>query len=81
VNKVVVKAKFKAASDAYAAARTSDPATADQAREILTAARRAMTAGDFDTSESYLDTALRMLGVGTWEQHIGAAMKELGLSS
>lgn len=81
LEKVVVKAKFKAASDAYAAARTSDPATAEQAKEILTAARRAMTAGDYAASEGYLDTALRMLGVGTWEQHIGTAMKELGLGT
>lgn len=81
VEKVVVKAKFKAASDAYAAARTGDPMTAAQAKEILTAARRAMTEGDYAASEGYLDSALRLLGVATWEQHIDAAMKELGLSA
>lgn len=80
VAKVVVKAKFKAAGDAYAQAHAGDPTTAAQAGELLTAARRAMTEGDYATSEGYLDAALRLLGVTTWEQHIDAAMKELGLT-
>jgi len=79
VQKVVIKAKFAAASDAYRTALSADPATAAQAREILTAARRAFTGGDYDTAENYLDAALQMLGVSTWEQHIDAAMAELGL--
>ncbi len=80
VQKVVIKAKFKAASEGYRVALSSDPATAAQAKEILTAARRSFTGGDYDLAESYLDTALGLLGVTEWEQHIGAAMAELGLS-
>ncbi|MGD9495275.1 MAG: hypothetical protein AB7Y46_03085 [Armatimonadota bacterium] len=79
VQKVVIKAKFRAASDAYAQAVAADPGTAAQAKEVLTGARRASTAGEWDQAESYLDTAFRLLGVTQWEQHIGAAMKDLGL--
>ena len=79
VHKVVIKAKFAAASEAYRTAVSADPAGAAQAKEILSAARRAFTDGDYDTAENYLDAALRLLGVGTWEQHIDAAMAELGL--
>ncbi len=79
VQKVVIKAKFAAASAAYRTVLSDDPATAAQAKEILTAARRALTGGDFDAAENYLDAALKMLGVTTWEQHIDAAMAELGL--
>lgn len=79
LSKVVVKAKFKAASEAYVRVRSEDPDTAQQARELLSAARRAMTAGEFDVCEEYLDAALGMLGVTAWEQHIDAAMEDLGL--
>ncbi len=79
VQKVVIKAKFTAASDAYRTALSADPDTAAQAKEILTAARHAFTDGEYDAAENYLNAALQMLGVSTWEQHIGAAMAELGL--
>jgi hypothetical protein len=79
LQKVVIKAKFKAATDAFRAASSSDPAVAAQARETLSAARKANTSQDFDAAERYLDTGLRILGVTQWEQHIDAAMSELGL--
>lgn len=77
--KVAIKAKFRAASGAYRDALEGDPATAAQAKEVLTAARRAFNDGDFDSAERYLDTGLRLLGVTQWEQHIDAAMRDLGL--
>ncbi|MGM0492548.1 MAG: hypothetical protein ACQER1_06375 [Armatimonadota bacterium] len=78
--KVAIKAKFRAASEAYREVAGSDPAVAAQAREVLTAARRANTDGDFDSAERYLDTGLGLLGVTEWEQHIDAAMNDLGLT-
>lgn len=79
VQKVVIKAKFRAAGEAYRTVLSSDPDAAAQAREILGAARSAFTDGDYDLTESYLDAALRTLGVTEWEQYIDAAMAELGL--
>jgi len=76
VKKVAIKAKFRAAS---AALRTVDPATKAQAIEVLSAARRANTDQDWDAAERYVDTGLGILGVTEWEQHIGAAMRDLGL--
>lgn len=80
VQKVAIKAKFRAVSDPYRAALQNDPATAAQAKEVLTAARRAFNDGEFDAAERYLDTGLRLLGVTQWEQHIDAAMTDLGLT-
>lgn len=80
VQKVAIKAKFRAVSDPYRAALQNDPATAAQAKEVLTAARRAFNDGEFDAAERYLDTGLRLLGVTQWEQHIDAAMNDLGLT-
>ncbi len=76
VKKVAIKAKFRAASEAL---RTTDPATKAQAMEVLTAARRANTDQDWDAAEQHVDTGLGILGVTEWEQHIGAAMRDLGL--
>lgn len=79
VEKVAIRAKFRAASEAYQAVVSSDPSTAAQAREVLGAARRANTAEQFDTAEQYLDTALHMLGVTEWEHHLDTAMRDLGI--
>lgn len=79
VQKVAIKAKFRAVSGPYRDALSNDPATGAQAREVLTAARRAFNDGDFDTAERYLDTGLQILGVTQWENHIDAAMSDLGL--
>lgn len=76
VQKVAIKAKFRAASDAL---RTADAATRAQATEVLSAARRANTNQEWATAEQHLDTGLRLLGVTQWEQHIDAAMADLGL--
>jgi len=78
--KVAIKAKFRAVSPAFQQALKNDPATAAQAREVLTAARRAYNDGDFDNAERYLDTGLGLLGVTDWEQYIDAAMTDLGLT-
>lgn len=74
--KVAIKAKFRAASEGL---RTADATTRAQALEVLTAARKSFTSEDFDAAEGYLDTGLRILGVTQWEQHIDAAMSDLGL--
>ena len=79
VQKVVIRAKFQAASEAYRTALETDPTAAAQAREVLGAARKANTAEDFDTAERYLDTGLQILGVTEWEQNIGAAMSDFGI--
>lgn len=79
VQKVAVKAKFRAATTAYREALAADPDTAAQARELLTAAREANAGGQFAEAEDYLDSALHLLGVTQWEQHIDAAMADLGL--
>ncbi len=79
VAKIAVKAKFRAATGAYREAVDGDPAVAAQAKEVLSAAREANTAGEFATAERYLDTALRLLGVTQWEQFIDPAMSDLGL--
>ncbi|MFW5867371.1 MAG: hypothetical protein ACOCX2_06115 [Armatimonadota bacterium] len=79
VQKVAINAKFHAASASYRDALQNDPATGTQAREVLSAARRAFNDGDFNTAERYLDTGLRLLGVTGWEEHIDAAMADLGL--
>ncbi|MFW6437544.1 MAG: hypothetical protein ACOCZ7_00910, partial [Armatimonadota bacterium] len=78
--KVAIKAKFRAASPAFQAALSAEPSTAAQAREVLTAARRAYNDGEFDAAEQYIDTGLRLLEVTEWEQHIDAAMNDLGLA-
>lgn len=80
VQKVAIRAKFKAATDAFRAAQTDAPATAAQARELLTAARSANNDNNFDAAERYLDTALALLGVTQWEQHIDSAMRDLGIT-
>jgi len=74
--KVAIKAKFRAASEGL---RTADATPRAQALEVLTAARKSFTSEDFDAAEGYLDTGLRILGVTQWEQHIDAAMSDLGL--
>jgi hypothetical protein len=79
VQKVAIKAKFRAVSGPYREALSNDPATAAQAKEVLTAARRAFNDSEFDSAERYLDTGLQLLGVMDWEQHIDAAMADLGL--
>ncbi|HCA47398.1 MAG TPA: hypothetical protein DEP45_08550 [Armatimonadetes bacterium] len=76
VKKVAIKAKFRAAADGL---RTADPATRAQAMEVLSAARQANTNQEWTTAEQYVDTGLRILGVTQWEQHIDAAMRDLGL--
>ena len=76
VKKVAIKAKFRAASEAL---RSVDPSTKAQAIEVLSAARRANTDQDWDAAEQYVDTGLGILGVTQWEQHIDAAMRDLGL--
>lgn len=76
VKKVAIKAKFRAAADGL---RTADPATRAQAMEVLSAARQANTNHEWTTAEQYVDTGLRILGVTQWEQHIDAAMRDLGL--
>jgi hypothetical protein len=74
--KVIIRAKFRAASEAL---RTADASTAAQAREVLTAARTALTNEQFDASEQYLDTGLQVLGVTRWEHNIDGAMSDFGL--
>jgi hypothetical protein len=79
VQKVAIKAKFRAVSGPYRDALSNDPGTAAQAKEVLTAARRAFNDGEFANAERYLDTGLQILGVTEWESHIDAAMTDLGL--
>ncbi|MGC9320457.1 MAG: hypothetical protein ACP5KN_20655 [Armatimonadota bacterium] len=80
LDKVIIKAKFRAATDAYQQMRATNPDTAAEAREVMSAARTAYTNGSFDEAQSYLDVGLRTLGVVEWEQHIDAAMADLGLT-
>ncbi len=79
VEKVSIRAKFQAASEAYREALTSDPSAAAQARELLSAARRERAADNFETAEQYLNTALQVLGVTEWEHNIPAAMRDYGI--
>lgn len=79
VQKVAIRAKFQAASEAYRGIVASDPSAAAQAREVLGAARAANTAERFDTAEQYLDTALHILGVTEWEHNLESAMRDLGV--
>ncbi|MEA3403312.1 MAG: hypothetical protein U9R79_18865 [Armatimonadota bacterium] len=80
LDKVIIKAKFRAATGAYQQMRSTDPDTAAEAREVMSAARTAYTNASFDEAQSYLDVGLRTLGVTEWEQHIDAAMADLGLT-
>ena len=55
--------KFKAAEAPYKALQTSDPDQAAKVGELLRAARGAMATKQFDTAESEVDAALKLLGV------------------
>ncbi len=80
VQKVVVKAKFRAATQAYQRMREADPAAATEALELLKAARTANNNNDFVMAEQYLDAAMRVLQVSEWERHLDAAMADFGLT-
>lgn len=80
VQKVVVKAKFRAATQAYQRMREADPAAATEALELLKAARTANNNNNFATAEQYLDSAMQVLHVSEWEQHLDAAMADFGLT-
>ncbi len=58
-----IKTKFALLQDPYLAAVTSDPQDAAPIGELLKAARAARAAQKFDECESYLDHAIRLLGI------------------
>ncbi|MBM3498936.1 MAG: hypothetical protein FJX74_09725 [Armatimonadetes bacterium] len=58
-----IKRKFAAAQDPFFALKNAGDARADEAGRLLTESRSAFTDGDFDTSETKVDEALRLMGV------------------
>lgn len=61
--KTRIRAKFAAAEAPYKALVQTDPGQAEVVAELLKAARSAFAKGEFDVSESYVDHALRLMGV------------------
>lgn len=61
--KTRIRAKFAAAEEPYKALMQTDPGQAQVVGELLRAARSAFAKGEFDISESYVDHALRLMGV------------------
>lgn len=57
-----IRAKFKYAAKPYQQLAAEDTQSAQAIGELLKAARTALTAGNFDDCERYLDHALRLLG-------------------
>lgn len=58
-----IRAKLEQARAPFLAMRTDNPDAAKSVDEMLSACRNAFAKGDFDTSEQYVDTALKLLGV------------------
>jgi hypothetical protein len=58
-----IRAKFAAADAPFKKLQAADPAQAAMVAELLKASRAAFAKGQFDASESYVDHALRLLGV------------------
>ncbi|MCX7598734.1 MAG: hypothetical protein N2512_07665 [Armatimonadetes bacterium] len=61
--KMRIRAKFASAERPYKALLQADPGQAQVVGELLRAARNAFAKGEFDVSESYVDHALRLMGV------------------
>ena len=60
-----IKAKFALIQDPYLALVASDPEAAASISGLLKAARAGRAAEKFDACESYLDHAIRLLGIET----------------
>lgn len=61
--KTRIRAKFATAEGPYKDLLQTDPGQAQVVGELLRAARCALAKGEFDVSESYVDHALRLMGV------------------
>ena len=58
-----IRKKLRLAQEPYLALRAEDAATAKPISDMLAACRSANARGDFDASEQYVDSALKLLGV------------------
>ena len=58
-----IKRKFAAAEQPFMALKNAGDPKADEVSGLLKESRGAFTNGDFDTSETKIDQALRLMGV------------------
>jgi hypothetical protein len=58
-----IKRKFAAAEQPFMALKNAGDPKADEVSGLLKESRDAFTNGDFDTSETKIDQALRLMGV------------------